>query len=119
MVRVHPSFLDSQWLPGNERNMPLKDLWAEIAGRVDGTCKGKGGPMHVTYPDKGIMVTTGIVALFLLLLFFLTGIELAFAMAVMGFLGFAYLVNFSAASNLLRLLNLAEPVQTMLIVERP
>ena len=46
-------------------------------------------------------LTTGIVALFLLLLFFLTGIELAFAMAVMGFVGFAYLVNFSAASNLL------------------
>ena len=46
-------------------------------------------------------MTTGIAALFLLLLFFLTGIELAFAMAVMGFLGFAYLVNFSAASNLL------------------
>ena len=46
-------------------------------------------------------MTTGIVALFLLLLFFLTGIELAFAMAVMGFVGFAYLVNFSAASNLL------------------
>ncbi len=46
-------------------------------------------------------LTTGIVALVLLLLFFLTGIELAFAMAVMGFVGFAYLVNFSAASNLL------------------
>lgn len=43
------------------KGMPLKDLWAEIAGRVDGTCKGKGGPMHLTYPDKGIMVTTGIV----------------------------------------------------------
>jgi tripartite ATP-independent transporter DctM subunit len=46
-------------------------------------------------------VTTGIVALFLLMVFFLTGIELAFAMTVIGFLGFAYLVNFSAASNLL------------------
>jgi tripartite ATP-independent transporter DctM subunit len=46
-------------------------------------------------------LTTGIVALVLLLLFFLTGIELAFAMAVMGFVGFAYLVSFSAASNLL------------------
>jgi C4-dicarboxylate transporter DctM subunit len=46
-------------------------------------------------------MTTGIAALILLLLFFLTGIELAFAMAVMGFVGFAYLVNFSAASNLL------------------
>src|SRR6218665_808002 len=43
------------------KGLPLKDLWAEVAGRVDGTCKGKGGPMHVTYPTKGIMVTTGIV----------------------------------------------------------
>ncbi|MEO7656674.1 MAG: thiamine pyrophosphate-dependent dehydrogenase E1 component subunit alpha [Sphingomicrobium sp.] len=43
------------------KGLPLKDLWAEIAGRVDGTCKGKGGPMHLTYPKKGIMVTTGIV----------------------------------------------------------
>ncbi len=43
------------------KGLPLKSLWAEIAGRVDGTCKGKGGPMHLTYPKKGIMVTTGIV----------------------------------------------------------
>ena len=43
------------------KGLPLKDLWAEIAGRVDGTCKGKGGPMHLTYPEKGVMVTTGIV----------------------------------------------------------
>ena len=43
------------------KGMPLKQLWAEIAGRVDGTCKGKGGPMHLTYPAKGIMVTTGVV----------------------------------------------------------
>ena len=43
------------------KGMPLKDLWAEVAGRVDGTCKGKGGPMHLTYPAKGIMVTTGVV----------------------------------------------------------
>ncbi|GGC03063.1 pyruvate dehydrogenase E1 component subunit alpha [Novosphingobium endophyticum] len=43
------------------KGFPLKDLWAEIAGRVDGTCKGKGGPMHLTYPEKGVMVTTGIV----------------------------------------------------------
>ena len=43
------------------KGMPLNDLWAEIAGRIDGTCKGKGGPMHLTYPQKGIMVTTGIV----------------------------------------------------------
>lgn len=43
------------------KGLPLKDLWAEIAGRVDGTCKGKGGSMHLTYPSKGVMVTTGIV----------------------------------------------------------
>jgi len=43
------------------KGMPLKELWSEVAGRVDGTCKGKGGPMHITYPKKGIMVTTGIV----------------------------------------------------------
>jgi acetoin:2,6-dichlorophenolindophenol oxidoreductase subunit alpha len=43
------------------KDMPLKPLWAEIMGKVDGTCKGKGGPMHLTYPDMGIMVTTGIV----------------------------------------------------------
>ncbi|HEX7854156.1 MAG TPA: thiamine pyrophosphate-dependent dehydrogenase E1 component subunit alpha [Sphingobium sp.] len=43
------------------KDMPLKPLWAEIAGRIDGTCKGKGGPMHLTYPELGIMVTTGVV----------------------------------------------------------
>lgn len=43
------------------KGFPLKDLWAEIAGRTTGTCKGKGGPMHLTYPEKGVMVTTGIV----------------------------------------------------------
>jgi acetoin:2,6-dichlorophenolindophenol oxidoreductase subunit alpha len=43
------------------KGMPLNVLWAEIAGRVGGACKGKGGPMHLTYPSKGIMVTTGIV----------------------------------------------------------
>jgi TPP-dependent pyruvate/acetoin dehydrogenase alpha subunit len=43
------------------KGMPLRPLWAEIAGRVDGTCKGKGGPMHLTHPATGVMVTTGIV----------------------------------------------------------
>ena len=47
------------------KGMPLKDLWAEIAGRVHGACKGKGkgkgGPMHPTYPPRGVMVTTGVV----------------------------------------------------------
>ena len=43
------------------KGVPLNDLWAELAGRVAGTCKGKGGPMHVTHPESGVMVTTGIV----------------------------------------------------------
>lgn len=43
------------------KGIPLKDLWAEFGGRATGTCKGKGGPMHVTHPATGVMVTTGIV----------------------------------------------------------
>lgn len=43
------------------KGLPLRLLWAEIAGKVTGTCKGKGGPMHITHPETGIMVTTGIV----------------------------------------------------------
>lgn len=46
-------------------------------------------------------VLVGIVALLILLALFLTGIELAFCMAIVGFAGFAYLVSFSAACNLL------------------
>jgi pyruvate dehydrogenase E1 component alpha subunit len=43
------------------KGVPLKHLWAEYAGRATGTCKGKGGPMHITHPDSGVMVTTGVV----------------------------------------------------------
>ncbi|MEP7349577.1 MAG: thiamine pyrophosphate-dependent dehydrogenase E1 component subunit alpha [Sphingorhabdus sp.] len=43
------------------KGFPLNELWAELAGRKTGSCKGKGGPMHLTYPAKGIMVTTGVV----------------------------------------------------------
>lgn len=43
------------------KGVPLRDLWAEIAGRVTGTCKGKGGPMHITHPASGAILTTGIV----------------------------------------------------------
>lgn len=43
------------------KGLPLRQLWAEYAGRVTGTCKGKGGPMHITHPASGVMVTTGIV----------------------------------------------------------
>src|SRR5690242_6086112 len=43
------------------KGVPVKQLWAELGGRVTGTCKGKGGPMHITHPESGVMVTTGIV----------------------------------------------------------
>jgi acetoin:2,6-dichlorophenolindophenol oxidoreductase subunit alpha len=43
------------------KGVPPKLIWAELAGRATGACKGKGGPMHVTYPEAGCMVTTGIV----------------------------------------------------------
>ncbi|WP_069267842.1 thiamine pyrophosphate-dependent dehydrogenase E1 component subunit alpha [Paraburkholderia nodosa] len=43
------------------KGVPLKQLWAEFAGKATGTCKGKGGPMHITHPESGVLVTTGIV----------------------------------------------------------
>ncbi len=43
------------------KGVPIHLLWAELAGRATGTCKGKGGPMHITHPASGVMVTTGIV----------------------------------------------------------
>jgi C4-dicarboxylate transporter, DctM subunit len=46
-------------------------------------------------------VTVGIIGMVLVLVSFLTGIELAFAMALVGFFGFSYIVSFQAALNLL------------------
>jgi C4-dicarboxylate transporter DctM subunit len=46
-------------------------------------------------------VMVGIVGLAVVLVLFLTGIELGFAMALIGFLGFSYLVSMPAALNLL------------------
>jgi TPP-dependent pyruvate/acetoin dehydrogenase alpha subunit len=43
------------------KGVPMRELWAEIAGKATGTCKGKGGPMHITHPASGVMVTTGVV----------------------------------------------------------
>jgi pyruvate dehydrogenase E1 component alpha subunit len=43
------------------KGVPLRELFAEFLGKVTGTCKGKGGPMHVTDPSSGLMVTTGVV----------------------------------------------------------
>lgn len=46
-------------------------------------------------------VVVGIVALFVVLLVFSSGLELGFAMAVVGFAGFGYLKGFHAALNIL------------------
>lgn len=46
-------------------------------------------------------VTIGILGLAIILVLFLTGIELGFAMILVGFLGFGYLVSWQAALNLL------------------
>jgi TPP-dependent pyruvate/acetoin dehydrogenase alpha subunit len=43
------------------KGVPLRELWAEYAGKAAGSCKGKGGPMHITHPASGVMVTTGVV----------------------------------------------------------
>jgi TRAP-type mannitol/chloroaromatic compound transport system permease large subunit len=46
-------------------------------------------------------VTVGIIGLGVLVALFLSGIEISFCMAIVGFVGFAYLNSFSAACNLL------------------
>lgn len=43
------------------KGVPLRLLLAEYFGKATGSCKGKGGPMHVTHPESGVMLTTGIV----------------------------------------------------------
>ena len=43
------------------KGVPLDLLFAEVAGKMTGTCKGKGGSMHITHPETGVMVTTGVV----------------------------------------------------------
>ncbi|MET0545231.1 MAG: thiamine pyrophosphate-dependent dehydrogenase E1 component subunit alpha [Caulobacterales bacterium] len=43
------------------KGIPSDLFFAECAGRATGTCKGKGGPMHITHPKTGVMVTTGVV----------------------------------------------------------
>ncbi|MCX5813081.1 MAG: TRAP transporter large permease [Proteobacteria bacterium] len=46
-------------------------------------------------------VTVGLIGLTAILIMFLTGIELAFAMILIGFIGFGYLISWSASMNLL------------------
>jgi TPP-dependent pyruvate/acetoin dehydrogenase alpha subunit len=43
------------------KGVPLDELVAEMCGKATGTSKGKGGPMHLSDPQSGLMVTTGVV----------------------------------------------------------
>jgi pyruvate dehydrogenase E1 component alpha subunit len=43
------------------KGVPLRRVIAEIAGRVTGVAKGKGGAMHIADSSYGLMTTTGIV----------------------------------------------------------
>ena len=43
------------------KGTPLTEVMAELYGKAAGTSKGKGGPMHLSDPASGLMVTTGIV----------------------------------------------------------
>ena len=49
------------------KGIPLKPFVAELFGRATGTCKGKGGPMHVTHVASGLPVTTGALVVTLLM----------------------------------------------------
>ena len=43
------------------KGVPLQEIWGELLGKETGTSKGRGGPMHITDPAHGLMLTTGIV----------------------------------------------------------
>ncbi len=43
------------------KGTPMTEIIAEMYGKSAGTSKGKGGPMHLSDPNAGLMVTTGIV----------------------------------------------------------
>src|SRR3954447_20929901 len=43
------------------KDVPLTEIIGEVLGRTLGASGGKGGTMHITCPDKGVMLCTGIV----------------------------------------------------------
>ncbi len=43
------------------KGVPLREMLGEMLGRQAGACRGKGGTMHVTSPETGVMLSTGIV----------------------------------------------------------
>jgi acetoin:2,6-dichlorophenolindophenol oxidoreductase subunit alpha len=43
------------------KGVPLTEVIGEVLGRTLGASRGKGGTMHITAPDQGVMLVTGIV----------------------------------------------------------
>lgn len=43
------------------KGVPLEEIYGEMMGRVLGAGRGKGGTMHIAKPDRGVMLSTGIV----------------------------------------------------------
>src|ERR1700709_2680811 len=43
------------------QGVPLEEIYGEMMGRTVGAGRGKGGTMHIAKPDKGVMLSTGIV----------------------------------------------------------
>ncbi len=43
------------------KGVPLEEIYGEMMGRTVGAGRGKGGTMHIAKPDRGVMLSTGIV----------------------------------------------------------
>ena len=43
------------------KGVPLVEIYGEMMGRQVGASRGKGGTMHISRPESGVMLTTGIV----------------------------------------------------------
>lgn len=43
------------------KGVPLEEIYGEMMGRTVGAGRGKGGTMHIAKPEKGVMLSTGIV----------------------------------------------------------
>jgi len=43
------------------KGVPLEEIYGEMMARTVGAARGKGGTMHIAKPDKGVMLSTGIV----------------------------------------------------------
>ncbi|MGF7235261.1 MAG: thiamine pyrophosphate-dependent dehydrogenase E1 component subunit alpha, partial [Frankia sp.] len=43
------------------KGVPLVEIYGEMLGRAVGSARGKGGTMHIASPERGVMLSTGIV----------------------------------------------------------